>query len=592
MDHPLATEPSDLRRQDFLLLGLILLALAIFVALTWAQWPLLTADAARELYVPFQIKHGALIYRDFYYLYGPVAPYAWATLLHLFGEHLQVLYVASALHLATIVALLYAVSRQVLKPRASAAVVVLFLSHFALGRDLQGYMWPYAFAATFAVAWGLLLLLAVLRHFVTRRRRWLFVAGLAVGLSCVTKLEFGLAAVCLVGVYLCGARYAPLSVERPLLRWRDALWLGIPAVIVPAVVLLLLLSQMPWATVAESIWPTRLMALWNSGGVWQGTFATWRANVTWFAAVVTMLAAIAGHATWVVWARQRPWLLLLGAAVVLGLLGTALMNPSRLAFLLERGHQAWVGSSFLLLGSILAIVLVRGLQRRMWSTTEVAWALLALYGLLAAARTVLHGLNEYSGYQAPVALIAWVGLAAVWLPRALAPAASRGAVGVALAVLLVGIAGRHLADVYRLYAAPHVLVSGPYGAVWSPVDIGVPYADTMRHLRQGLQAGETFVAAPMEPSLYLMMGQDNPVKEDQIFFGYLTTPEEQFDFIRRLEQAHVRFFVLSNYQEHAIRFGVDYMPELGAWLRTECHQEAVYGQGSYRIRVYRTPFRR
>jgi hypothetical protein len=35
---------------------------------------MLTADSARELYVPFQIRHGEVIYRDFAYLYGPVAP--------------------------------------------------------------------------------------------------------------------------------------------------------------------------------------------------------------------------------------------------------------------------------------------------------------------------------------------------------------------------------------------------------------------------------------------------------------------------------------------------------------------------------------
>jgi hypothetical protein len=52
----------------------------------------------------------------------------------------------------------------------------------------------------------------------------------------------------------------------------------------------------------------------------------------------------------------------------------------------------------------------------------------------------------------------------------------------------------------------------------------------------------------------------------------------------------VRFFVLSNYQESAMRFGIDYMPELGQWLRAQCRQVASFGEGDYCLRVYQTPF--
>jgi hypothetical protein len=267
------------------------------------------------------------------------------------------------------------------------------------------------------------------------------------------------------------------------------------------------------------------MALWNSGGVWKGTAATWRANLTWFAVVLAVLTFIAGYRHVWSWFRHRPFWSTAAIVLAAGAISWALTNSARLNFLLERGHQAWVGCSFLLLLAVLGFLLQRVWRQGEWTPAEFGWLLVAAYGLLVTARTVFHGLNEYSGYQAPVALIVWVGLAAVWLPERLAPIDSRRAVRVCLLVLLVGLSIRHLLDIHRTYSAPHVWVIGPYGAVSSPVVIGDPYRQALEFLRRELQPPQKFVAAPMEPSLYLFTGQDNPVKEDQLFFGFLTTPE-------------------------------------------------------------------
>jgi hypothetical protein len=112
----------------------------------------------------------------------------------------------------------------------------------------------------------------------------------------------------------------------------------------------------------------------------------------------------------------------------------------------------------------------------------------------------------------------------------------------------------------------------------------------MGELRRSLRPGERFVAGPVEMSLYLMLGQDNPVRENQLFFGYLTTPAEERDFIRRLAAARVRFVVFSSYGENLRHFGVDYMPHLARWLRHDCRCVATHGGATYSLTIYETPF--
>jgi hypothetical protein len=572
-------------REDAWWLGLYMAGLVAFYAVTWARWPLLTADSARELWVPFQVLHGAALYQDFYYLYGPVAPWSLAGLLAVFGERLEVLYAASWLQLAAIGTLLYAVARQVLVPRQAAVVLLLFASHFALGRDLRGYVWPYAFAATFGVGLGLAVLLALMRHRATADRRWLAAAGLAWGLSLVTKLEYGAAATGLVVLHL---GLSAWQVGRwP--AWRDLATVVGPAVAAAGAVALAVLVRAEPAAVLASVWPTKLMALWSSGSHWAGTPATWRANLRWFALDAMLLMAIAATPLWREASRRRHLPTILWILSV-GLLAAVTATPASLTHFLAEGHRTWVSPSFLLAGFVVLATGIELSQGRGDGVRLHAWALVAAYALLAALRTVAHGLNDYTPYQAPVALILWVALAATWLPLlvgAEAPSRLRLALW---GVLLAALVGRHGVDLRAAYGGPHRWVEGPAGGVWNPVAIAEPFAATQAELRRLLRPGERFVAGPMEMSFYLMLGQAAPVKEDQLFYGYLTTPAEEADFIARLARARVRFVAFSTYGEPNLHFGRDYMPNLAAWLRGACRQVGTHGGPAYAITLYETPF--
>lgn len=591
----MASKAGAADRRDGIVAFAFAVALALFIALSWQKWPLVTADSARELYVPFQMLHGQRIYEDFYYLYGPVAPVLNSALLATFGARLEVLYVASLLNLALILGLLYALARQLLGPWPSAAVIFVFFTHFALGRDIWGYAWPYAFAATYGVTLGLTLLLALARFMATGRWCWLVLGGVAMGLSVVTKLEYGFAAAGLGAVFLAGRGLLRprLALAEPGWRgWaREALALGAPAIGVAGAIVAAVLARVPLATVLESVWPVALMKAWNSTGTWHGNAITWVTNAKWVLLEAGLVGALVGLA-WL-WRFNR-WAAGLGALALMGLM-TALRGP--LGFYLDNAHLYWMGPGFLLLFGVLAWVLTRVAvavrDRAVLSDAVVLWGLIALYGCLVASRTLMTGYNDYTRYQAPVALIAWVALLAVWLPgwlrqRNWLPDARPVLAGLTAVLLLLG--GRHVAVQASSYAAPHVPVSGPVGTVMAEAAFGVPFNEALAFVKARLRAGEAIVAAPNEASFYLFTGVDNVLKEDQLFYGYLTTPESQHAAIKRMADRRVRYVLLSNYGLGDLRFGETYMQELGAWLKRDCKQVARYGTETYRITVYETPF--
>jgi hypothetical protein len=212
---------------------------------------------------------------------------------------------------------------------------------------------------------------------------------------------------------------------------------------------------------------------------------------------------------------------------------------------------------------------------------------------MVASRTLMTGYNDYTRYQAPVALIAWVALAAVWLPGALEARGwlpNRRAVTAGLTALLVLLGGRHLAARAQDYTGPHVPVTGTVGTVLAEPAFGEPFNRTVTYLKGHLRPGETIVAATAEASLYTFSGVGNPLMEDQLFYGYLTTPESQMGAIQRMEARHVRYFVLSSYGFGTMRFGETFMQDLAAWLKSRCRVVATYGSERYRLTIYETPF--
>src|SRR4029450_1120203 len=73
-DNGIVSAPADARRER---VGIALLALAVVFTLvaSWRKWPDPLVDFGRELYLPWRLSQGALLYRPIDHLYGPLYHY-------------------------------------------------------------------------------------------------------------------------------------------------------------------------------------------------------------------------------------------------------------------------------------------------------------------------------------------------------------------------------------------------------------------------------------------------------------------------------------------------------------------------------------
>jgi hypothetical protein len=159
-------------------------------AASWRRWPDVLIDFGRELYTPWRLSQGALLYRDVAHLSGPLSPGINALWFRLFGVSLTVLAIANLAILAVLVLGLYLVLRRCVDLTSavigSITLLVLFgFGHFvAIGN--YNFVCPYAHELTHGIVLLAILLGVLVR---ARSRTCDAVAGVCLGLLFAGKPE-------------------------------------------------------------------------------------------------------------------------------------------------------------------------------------------------------------------------------------------------------------------------------------------------------------------------------------------------------------------------------------------------------------------
>jgi hypothetical protein len=250
----------NIPRRSSPLLHFIALA-AIFVlmaAWSWMGWNDPLVDFGRELYVPWQLSSGKVLYRDIAYFNGPLSPYFNALMFKVFGASLRTIAFTNIVILALMIGLIWMILRDVADEwtaTVSCAVVLLLFSFLQLG-DIGNYNFitPYSHEITHGIflSFSMLACMSRVRPGAPRRRIWMGAVGLLLGLVFLTKIEVFVAASAAAGVWMA------LSVMRARMRGGEV------AVIAAAVVLPPLVA---WGLLALAMPPGEALA---------GIFGSWR----------------------------------------------------------------------------------------------------------------------------------------------------------------------------------------------------------------------------------------------------------------------------------------------------------------------------
>lgn len=556
------------RAADVLVVGALALFICVLAALSWRKWGTPEIDAGVDLTTAAQAAHGHLPYEDLRYFYGPLGIYALAGVFKVFGASLTAAFAMGLVLTAAITGSFYALARQLLRPIAAGLSTAILVAIGFSGTQFN-FVLPHTNSATFGLLFLLLELLAL-----TRRRPLL--AGIALGLACLTRVEFAAAAALVgaawvVGAWRCDGHKAALG---------TAVRLAVPGIAIPAAVLGMLAAAVGTSTLLwQNLWPVDFLRIagFKAYREWTPFDAASVASSLVRALVYGLL--LAGLVmSWLRVRRSRGlgrvtalWPLLAAGAAVAAvdvLWRASGVFPGARAAVQEECTQLLIGMSWLPMLALGAAALVAyRFVRRGPAPISGSWSLdLALAG--AALLLCSRAYDEFTMssaapyYAAPAVLLLGV------LHQRLAdrrPEARWALLG-ALGAIAAGIA---LYNVVALYGDKNTVVHTAAGSYVGNDLSARAEQEAIDFLRTHTRAGEPVLALPADGGLYFFADRPPALYDMTTLPGLLDTRADERAAIARLRREHVRYAVVSERDTSAFqtgRFGTGYNRVLGSYL--------------------------
>lgn len=221
----------------------------VFAGLTtwsWQKWSDVLVDVGPQLYAPWQISEGRVLYRDLAYFFGPLSPYFNAAAFRTFGVSIRSLACVNLVVLVIVVWLLDRFLGRAAGGRAAVLGTTFFLAVFSFSQYLNTGNYNFVLPVAHEATHGTLLCVALLAWLQAARgarrgwRRWRGAgAGLLFGLIFLTKAEFVLPAAVLL------AGYAAFRIHDGWWTLSDAALLAMGMVIPPVAAFLAFAAVMP-----------------------------------------------------------------------------------------------------------------------------------------------------------------------------------------------------------------------------------------------------------------------------------------------------------------------------------------------------------
>ena len=535
---------------------------------TWGSWPDVLVDFGRELYTPWRLTEGEVLYRDIAWFNGPLSAYVNALLFLMTGPSLGALTSLNLGLLALAVTLIYRLTLQLSDNVAATGACLVFLTVFGFGQlvGIGNYNWiaPYSHELTHGIVLALLAVSALRTWGGVRSDAWVLAAGLFVGLAFLTKPEPFLAALVASGILLA---FDPGGRGR---RARPAATFTVGALAPPLAALLLMAGPLPLGAALRAVlggWP------YVVGGE-VGDLLFYRVGMGLDQPMERLMALLWSAAGWA--AALLP-ALFLGFALRAGTsaarwaaFAVAALEVAVLLVLADRIHWLQAARPLPLFVLIIAVTALASSGRNEERRTETLTLALAGMSFVLLLKMLLNARVAHYGFglAMPATMLTVVALVG-WLPALLQ---RRGAAGnvlraASLGLLAVGCAA-HLMTAAELIGRKTALVGS--GADVLRADVrGLYVRDALAELEARLTPAGTLAVLPEGVMLNYLARRENPtpylsfMPPEMAFFGERSMMEAF-----RMSPPDAVVLVHKDTSEYGYPlFGQDYGEELYSWLR-------------------------
>jgi hypothetical protein len=547
------------------LLALILIW-AVKVASTWAAWGNLTIDSGHEMYVPWVLSEGKMLYRDVWFMYFPASPYFNSYLFRLFGVHLNVLYLAGSFSALGSAVFLFLAGMKLRSPAAGwMAGTVLLLEAFQ--PTLFCFPLPYSFSAVYGCLTATFFLWMMVLACGSGRQRWMFGAGTAAALAFLLKLEFGAACYAALGMLIAVRAVRQRSWKTAL---RDLIS-TLPGLLLCAVIIYWMVSIRGTEFITQEnfmSWPTSYF-IKTYGKFWldsTGFSLSGAAFAESAQRTILFLAVWQGIALMVRREKKVNYRKVLRIALFVLAVADMVINMEWRDAL----QAVFFPQDMVLYVVIAALVFWVYAFRKPRLGENLSIAMVLSFSALLAFRILLKtiptGYSIY--YNGPVVLSLFLIVFRL-LASAKAPRHRLLAAKVFVCVMCLASVESVVSE-DGSFSADYAAMPTDRGMIRTWPTMASHYQQAIDFMKEKNALGESVLSIPEDTTLYFLSNTHCPVRVFQFTPGVLVPGKMTDELIAQIERKKVRYLLWSNriFPEYGVpRFGTDYDKDFGDYLR-------------------------
>ena len=174
----------------FFIMAFLALGMA---GLSWQKWPDILVDFGRELYVPWQLNNGSVLFLNIDYFNGPFSPYLNSLIFKIFGTSLMTIAGFNLVLVGLLTYFIYYIFHETTDVLIAAISGTIFLALFAFPHYIfignYNFVTPYSHEMTHGILLSFFSIYAFLIYLKRRKDFWLGLVGISLGLVFLTKVE-------------------------------------------------------------------------------------------------------------------------------------------------------------------------------------------------------------------------------------------------------------------------------------------------------------------------------------------------------------------------------------------------------------------